>query len=293
MIGVKEPCDGTRRFVKMSPSYLPGSNNAAMLEKLRVFTLESGLLPWLLVMMLIMAVYVGHRTGRALQARVGTRKLRPDEISVTAIFGLMALLLSFTFSGAYERFDDRRNLLVNEYNTISSAYQTVDLLPATLQPKIRDDFRALLDHRLDLYKNIHDRQAFKQRIAEFEQAYRMLWKDAVAAVEVTPYPKNLIAAQLLVNLNEMADALEERRMALKKHPPLVIYTLLILMVITGAFVAGYNQATNETHDWTLVPVFVLLNVATVYITINLEHPLIGIFNLEDFLHELIALRQSM
>ena len=264
-----------------------------MLEKLRVFTLESGLLPWLLVMMLVVAVYAGHRTGRTLQERVGTRKLRPDEISVTAIFGLMALLLSFTFSGAYERFDDRRNLLVNEYNTISSAYQTVDLLPATLQPKIRDDFRVLLDHRLDLYTDIQDRQTFKQRITEFDQVSGRLWKDAVAAVDATPYPKNLIAAQLLVNLNEMADALEQRRMALKQHPPIVIYTLLILMVITGAFVAGYNQATNDTHDWTLVPVFVLLNVATVYITINLEYPLIGIFNLEDFLKELIALRQSM
>ena len=42
-----------------------------------------------------------------------------------------------------------------------------------------------------------------------------------------------------------------------------------------------------------MPVFVLLNVAVVYITINLEYPLLGIFNLEDFLHELIALRQSM
>jgi ABC-type antimicrobial peptide transport system permease subunit len=292
-MGVKGPCDGTSRFAKMTPSYLPDSHSATMLEQFRVFTLESGVLPWALVVMLALAVFVGHFIGRGLQQRVGGRKLRPDEISVTAIFGLMALLLSFTFSGAYDRFDQRRNLLVSEYNTISSAYQTVDLLPAVYQPKVREDFRSLMDQRIDLYKDIQDRQAFRQRIVAFDQVSNQLWKDAVAAVDATPYPKNLIAAQLLTNLNEMASALEQRRMALHQHPPIVIYTLLILMIITGAFVAGYNQATNETHDWTLVPVFVLLNVAVVYITINLEYPLIGIFNLEDFLHELIALRQSM
>ena len=264
-----------------------------MLLNFRIFTLEDGWLPWILLVLLGLAVFAGHSMGKVLQRRAGTHKLRPDEISVSAIFGLMALLLSFTFSGAYERFDERRNLLLKEYNTISSAYATVDLLPAAQQPKIRDEFRELLDQRIVLYKYAHDPQAFIQRVAEFDRVSDLLWKDAVAAVDATPYPKNLIAAQLLANLNEMSDALEQRRMSLKQHPPVAIYTLLILMIITGAFVAGYNQATSETRDWALVPVFVLFNVAVVYITINLEYPLIGIFNLEDFLDELIALRQSM
>jgi hypothetical protein len=46
-----------------------------------------------------------------------------------AVFGLMALLLGFSFSGAVSRFDTRRELIVQETNAIGTAWLRVDLLP--------------------------------------------------------------------------------------------------------------------------------------------------------------------
>ncbi|HZD48224.1 MAG TPA: hypothetical protein VE178_05700, partial [Silvibacterium sp.] len=59
-----------------------------------------------------------------------------------AVFGLMGLLLAFSFSGAEARFEVRRQLIVQETNAIGTAYLRVDLLPEAAQPQIRDDFRA-------------------------------------------------------------------------------------------------------------------------------------------------------
>ncbi len=59
-----------------------------------------------------------------------------------AVFGLMGLLLAFTFSGAASRFEVRRQLIVQETNAIGTAYLRLDLLPAGDQPKLREDFRA-------------------------------------------------------------------------------------------------------------------------------------------------------
>jgi len=60
----------------------------------------------------------------------------PHGISPTveaAIFGL--LLLTFIFWGAGTRFDNRRNLVVNEANAVATAYSRLDLLPPTRSPQ--------------------------------------------------------------------------------------------------------------------------------------------------------------
>jgi hypothetical protein len=56
-----------------------------------------------------------------------------------AVFGLMGLLLAFTFSGAASRFEVRRQLIVQETNAIGTAYLRLDLLPPGDQPKMRED----------------------------------------------------------------------------------------------------------------------------------------------------------
>lgn len=264
-----------------------------MLDQVRLFLFESQLLPWLLIAILASAVWSGRRLGTYFRQRAGGAKLHPDEISVAAIFGLMSLFVTFTFSGAYERYDERRSLLVAEYNTISTAYLAVDLLPTESQAKIREGFRQMMDERMSLYKNVEDSEAFNSQFKAFDQTLNQLWKDAIAAVDATPYPKYLVAAQLLTSISAMNDALENRRMALKQHPPSIIYTLLGLMLVIGAFIAGYNQGSTDSHDWTLVPIYVFLSVAVFYITINLEHPLVGVITLDDYLEELVALRQTM
>lgn len=264
-----------------------------MYNQFQIFLFESQLLPIILLLLMGLAVWVGRSFGDYEKKRAGGARLKPDEISVAAIFGLMSLLVTFTFSGAYERFEKRRLLLVEECNAISTAYQSIDLLPAALQPKVRDEFRIMLDLRIDLYGDVQDHQVFGARYKEFEASSARLWKDVVAAVNATPYPKYLVAAQLITAVSDMNSALENRKMALNQHPPHVIYTMLLLVLLTGAFLAGYNQATTDSRDWTMVPIYVLLTISVFYITLNLEHPLAGVITLDAYQTELINLRKSL
>lgn len=264
-----------------------------MYNQFFIFLFESQLLPVILVAFLGLSVWGGRTLGLYQKSHSGGARLRPDEISVGALFGLMSLLVTFTFSGAYERFDKRRILLVEEYNTISTAYQLVDVLPTQLQRKIRDDFRIMMDARIDLYSDVQDSQVFGARLQQFEATSKQLWKDVVVAVNATPYPKYLVAAELLTAVSAMNDSLERRKMALSQHPPKIIYALLVLLLLVGAFLAGYNQGTTDSNDWTLVPIYVLVTVAVFYITINLEHPLAGLITLDEFRAEVASLRKSM
>ena len=81
--------------------------------------------------------------------REGDRRIGAVE---GAIFGLMGLLLAFTFSSALTGFDLRRQLIVDEANAIATAYTNLDLLPAEAQSTFRDLFRQYFERPVDVYR---------------------------------------------------------------------------------------------------------------------------------------------
>jgi hypothetical protein len=78
---------------------------------------------------------LGHHLGLRYRKRSGTGGLATVE---GAIFGLMGLQLAFTISGALQRFDDRRQLVIQEATAATTAYDRLDLFG--------DDARRLHDY---------------------------------------------------------------------------------------------------------------------------------------------------
>jgi hypothetical protein len=111
---------------------------------------------------LLLAMLMLHEIGR----RVGIRRLALDPegareghvVVDTAVFGLLGLLMAFTFSGAATRFEGRRHLIVEEANDIGTAYLRIDVLPAAAQPALREPFRQYLDSRLEFTTNTISRR---------------------------------------------------------------------------------------------------------------------------------------
>ncbi len=68
----------------------------------------------------------------------------------TAVFGLLGLLLAFTFSGAASRFEDRRHVIAEEANAIGTAYLRLDLLPQSAQTEIKPLVVQYTDMRLSV-----------------------------------------------------------------------------------------------------------------------------------------------
>jgi len=93
---------------------------------------------------------LGRRIGRRRIASGGEAGFGAVE---SAVFGLMGLLIAFTFSGAAGRFDARRDLVTREANAIGTAWLRIDLVPGEAQAKLRDLFRRYLDSRLATYRN--------------------------------------------------------------------------------------------------------------------------------------------
>ena len=264
-----------------------------MSDHLRELLLSTGLLPLAAGGLMLAMILIGRRVGTKIRTRTSGESFKADETIVGAVFGLLALIMAFTFSGASDRYDHRRELIAKEVSTIGTAYASIDLLPTGDQPRLRESFRELVDERINLYQEIVRRNGYEKRLEQFEKIRNQLWTEAVRSVKKTPFPEKLVAAQILPEISDMNDALDNQRLAMKMHPPKIIMQSLLALILIGAFVTGYNLGLTNKSDWLLIPLFVILMAGTYYVTVNLEYPLIGFINLDDFQVELVHLRQSM
>lgn len=82
---------------------------------------------------LLVALFVAACLGRALRPQASKDGSSKDDngegYSVSAILGLLALLTGFTFSLTIERFETRRQLVLEHANAIGTAYLRIQLLP--------------------------------------------------------------------------------------------------------------------------------------------------------------------
>ena len=263
-------------------------------NNLRLYLFESNLLPLILFIAMLLMVEIGWRVGKHLASKYHLQKIDASDTFMAAIFGLLALLLAITFSGASDRFDKRRDLIAQEYSTIGTAYQSVDLLAKKDQPKIREIFKRYIDSRINLYKNIDTllESHLEAKVAAHNAIGDEIWKAVVGAVEDTAYPQKLVAAQILPELSDMFTASENQRLASKFHPPPIIVQALVGLALIGSLIAGYNMGIEKNRDWLLTIIFVLLMSGTIYVIMGLEYPRLGIDKLDNFDIELVTLRKS-
>jgi len=207
-----------------------------------------------------------------------------------AVFGLIGLLLAFTFSGASARFDTRRQLVVEEANAIGTAYLRLDLLPASAQPAIRQNFRRYLDTRLAVYRKLPDFQAAKVEQDRAAALQSEIWTQTVAACRESVQPATML---LLPALNQMIDITTTRTAALRMHPPTVIFVMLVALMLAGSLLAGYGMAATKIRSWLHILGFAVTMSVAVYVILDFEFPRVGLIRIDAFDQVLVDLRDSM
>lgn len=232
--------------------------------------------------------------------RVGVRHMardadgaRPGVGAVdAAVFALLGLLIGFTFAGAASRFDARRSLVTEEANAIGTAWLRLDLLSAESQPAMRVLFRQYLDSRLETYQKVPDIQAVEAELARSERLQLQIWEQAVVGVrEPTAMPA--AAMLLLPALNQMIDITTTRLMAVRIHPPFVVFVMLGTLALVSALLAGYGMAAGKKRSWMHVVAFATVIAATVYVIVDMEFPRLGLIRVDAVDQVLRDLRQSM
>jgi hypothetical protein len=241
---------------------------------------------------MLLAIEVGRRLGMKSQTDDQKTDKAAAGLIDGAIFGLMGLLIAFTFSGAASRLDHRRDLVINEANAIGTAYLRLNLLPTESQPPLRDLFRQYLDARLDVFQKLPDMAAAEASLLRANQLQNQIWPMAVDACQASG---SVPATTLLLSaLNEMFDMATLRTMTSRvMHPPVVIFIMLFALALLSSLLAGYSMGSNRDSNRFHVIGFAAIIAVTVYVILDIEYPRAGFIRVDAVDQVLIELRSSM
>ncbi len=254
---------------------------------------------WVVTTVFLVVLFVGILLFLEIGRRIGLRRAKDADGPGSAgfgavegaVFGLLGLLIAFTFSGAASRFDARRQLVAEEANDIGTAYLRIELLPAQKQPAMRDLFRQYLDTRLAVYQKIPDMPAVNAEIARAEALQKVIWTNAVAASQQT----NTTTASILLlpALNQMIDITTTRSVAAQTHPPTIIFAMLGVLALACSLLAGFGMAGRKMRSWTHMLSFAAILTFSVYVILDLEYPRLGFIRVSSADQVLVDLRQSV
>ncbi|MDW9697374.1 hypothetical protein GOB91_31980 [Sinorhizobium meliloti] len=215
-----------------------------------------------------------------------------------AIFALAGLLIAFSFSGALERFDERRKLMTAEGNAISTAYDRLDMMENDRKLALKSKVKEYFGARIDLYHEGIDYSLWEgveveipSYTARIDKLRTEIWNDAITACEATGL--KLICAMTLPPLGEMFAAARSRDGANRRHPPHAIYITLFAFGLGSSFLAGVAMGAGKSKSWVHVVIFALALGLALYIITDIEFPRLGFVRVDQFDRVLVRMYEGM
>lgn len=239
----------------------------------------------------LVCMRIGWRIGRRRLLALGEDGQAGLGALDGAVFGLMGLLVAFTFTGAAARFDARRSLVTEHVNAIGTAWLRLDLLTEPEREKARDGFRRYVDTQIEIVGNSGKKDDVLAGMAKLSSIQEEIWTTLVQAAK-TEKTRPLTQA-VLPPANDMFDLSTTRFMAAQQHPPVVVFLMLGILVLVSGLLAGYGMAKAERQSALHLFGFATIMALSVYLILDIEFPRLGLVRIDSFDRAMIDLRQSM
>jgi hypothetical protein len=211
--------------------------------------------------------------GRRLGADAGSRG--GDNISTleSAVLGLLALMIGFTFAMALSRFEARRDAVLNEANAIGTTALRARLLPEPYRAEALKLLREYVKIRLDITQRPVSRSELMTAIEQSSAIQEALWLQAkaMAAKDNGMVPTGLF----IQSLNEMIDNQGKRLAALRTQVPNIVLLALFGVAAFASGFAGYASGLEARR--TRLPVYIMgfLVSALILLIMDLDRPSAG------------------
>jgi hypothetical protein len=209
--------------------------------------------------------------------QIGTRSHGRGGSSVStlesAMLGLVALIIGFSFAMALSRFEARRDAVVNEANAIGTTALRARLLPDPYRAETLKLLREYIQIRLDIVQRGRSLAESKNAVDRSNGVQEALWLQVKA---LTVKDNSMVPTGLFIQaVNEMIDDQAKRLAALRNRiPNIVLLGLFGIAAVAGGF-AGY--ASGRDTKRTRLPVYImgLLVVTVILLICDLDRPSSG------------------
>ena len=206
-----------------------------------------------------------------------------------ALFALFGFILAFAFGMSGTRYDNVRNIIVEEANDISTAVLRADLYSDSVRDAFRSDFKKYLEARIAYYDNVKDTVSWFKSREDAARLSEALW---ARAMQQSKQPNMLTPSiNMIPALNAMFDITTTSEVTLLTRVPDVIVYMLFILALTSSFIGGFTSSSIRHKDWIVVIGFALLSSMIIYITLDLGRPMRGIIKAEAGKQAIVDLRK--
>jgi hypothetical protein len=230
----------------------------------------------ILTVVLLGLAEVGFRFGLSLHSKKDeARKSQIGGVQGT-IFGILGLLLGFTFAMSVSRYEARRTMVLTEANVIGTTFLRADFLPPAHRDEVKKLLREYVDVRLQLHPAGADLTGIAPELRRSAEIEAALWEHAKAVAAETPTP---ITATFITTLNDMIDTDSIRQSTFRNRIPGGVWLLLALVAAFGCFTCGYgsgSQGERSSFTNVVLPLLIAIVITLIFDLMHSESGVIGI-----------------
>lgn len=240
------------------------------------------------IVLFLLIFEVGYRIGRKRRTSIDEATTAWVTVIYSAILAMLGLLLGFSYAMAQQRFEVRRQLVVEEANAIETTYLRAQWLPEPYRGDVSKLLREYVDVRLPKDFESRNMEELVQRMSVLsERLLDQLWLQALDVAKKNPTP---VVALFLSALNETIDLHSKRLAQFSNQIPESILLLLYLFATVAVLITGYGSGLRTQRCVLPTVAMVVLVSTSLYVIVDLDRPQ-GLINVSQ--ESMIRLQQKL
>ncbi|HNS18619.1 MAG TPA: hypothetical protein PKI34_12445 [Bacteroidales bacterium] len=212
-------------------------------------------------------IYSIKKSPTILNAPIGT--------AVGAAFGLLAFMLAFTFQIVANRYDSRKELLLEEVTNIRTTYLRAGLIPEPF----RSDTKKLITEYVDLRLEVADDYSkLDHMISRSQQILDTFWDYTEQLAEQDRSSE--VYALYITSVNDLVDNYNQRvSMTLEYRIPVAIIVVLFIIEVLSMFALGYNFGISGKGTYSINLILAIVFAVVMFLILALDRPETGLVKL--------------
>ena len=242
------------------------------------------LIPFIAV---LVPILLGQRYGIYRKKKSEDVPHGPVGAVVGAAFGLLAFMLAITFQIAANRFDARKELLIEEVTGIRTTYLRAGLIPEPYRYNTKKLMVEYVDLRVDLANDISKLNISLKRSQEILDT---LWKYTEALAEQDRSSEAY--ALYTTSVNDIVDAYNQRvTIGLQYRIPGAILVVLFIISFFSMFVLGYQFGISGKGNFWLILLLSFIFAIVMFLISALDQPEKGLAGINQ--KPMLTLQQQL
>ena len=219
-----------------------------------------------LFLLMLAALELCYRLGRnaVLAAPAGEGLKTATGIVTAGMLGLFAFLLGVMFSLASDRYEKRRQSVLDEANAIGTVWLRAELVMpegAVIRARLRD----YLPLRVETVRGIATEAEAARVVAETARLQGEIWAQVAIVAARTP---TAVVGSLITSVNEMFDLAATNRRNFQHGVPPYVLRLVVAVAVLSVGAMGYQLGIHGHRQ--LVVTMLLLATWTMALALVLD-----------------------